>query len=151
MSATTYQMGAGNFTSGLTAEFLGRLTWAQIAGLAGVQRAMVLRDLDNFDLRPEVRVNPILLNRFRPKAQDLVVELGGAPLVLTPRWQSVRPGVAMDLFHRCKEDGTLGGPSMRIVPMDDTMGGKMYVPQADPGLPGLIEFRMPCEAPKEGE
>lgn len=150
MSAVHFTMGAETFTSGLTREVLRSLTWAQVMAMQGVQRAMVLRDLDRHDIRPLVRLDAATLARFRKGATTLDPQLGEVgDVVLTTEWQSVRAAFASALHFRALEDATLGGPSMEMVAMDDSHGGKMYIPQATRGFPGLIEIRMPADAGKD--
>lgn len=141
-----YDMGSEKFTSGLTREFLKTLTFEQWATLRGSRRAMIAKDLEKFEIRAQIRLNPDILKRFRPKANSL--DIGFHDFVdgpLTTEWMSVRASIAASLWHDMHEDVNLGGPGMSMVQVDDGSGGKMTIPQATQGFPGLIEFRMPCE------
>lgn len=153
MVATHYDMGSEKFSSGLTRDFLKTLTWKQIIDVKGIRLAMIAKDLERYDLRPEIRLNPEVFKKFRPKERG--IDIGMADVFdnpLTTEWRTVRPEVAIRLNHDMREDVNLGGPGMVPVVMDDGTGGKMVIPQATQGFPGLIEFRMPCEVPpKEGE
>ncbi len=145
-----FDMGSEKFTSGLTRELLKTLRFEDWATLRGARRAMIAKDLERYDIRPQIRLNADVLKRFKPKATSIDVGLSevlDGPL--TCEWVTVRPSVAVSLYHDMKEDANLGGPGMAMVMMDDGSGGKMSIPQSTSGYPGLIEFRMPCEITKE--
>lgn len=145
MSATVIDPASESFTSGIPREQLRRITWAEVLGLRGVFRMQVLRDLERYDIRPDVRVNLEALQSFRPGATSLDPQLGEAwDYVLDGEWQSVRLDFAVSLYHRAAEDPTLGAPTMREQIVDDGLGGKFYNPAPVAGV-RLFEFRFPAE------
>lgn len=145
-----YDMGSASFTSGITRDVLRQATFDQITSFRGVRRAMILSDLERFDIRAYVRVNPEVLKRFKPKQTSLDVGfqdyLDGP---LTSEWVAVKPSIAVRLWYDMREDVTLGAPSVAMTMMDDGNGGKMSIPQSTQGFPGLIEFKMACEIDKK--
>lgn len=145
-----YTMGTPTFTSGLTREALRGVTFEQLVSFRGARRAMLVADMEKYDIRAYVRVNADVLKRFKPKQASLDVgrsdRLDGP---LTSEWTPVRPGLAVGLWHDTHEDVTLGAPNVAMTMMDDGNGGKMSVPQATQGFPGLIEFKMACEIDKK--
>lgn len=140
-------MSESTFTSGVTRENLRRAHWSEVIALKGIQLAAVAKDLDQYDIRPQVRLNPRVLAQFKPGATSLDPQLGEAwDYVIDEHWQSVRADFAVSLYYRSKEDPTLGGPTVLMETLDDGLGGKVWNPRGFNGYPDLFEFRMPAEA-----
>ncbi len=134
-------------TTGWTPERLAELTWDDVKDVSRLARTALIRDLDRYDIRPQVRLNPGALSRFKKGAKSLMPEIGGGfRYVLTDEWQSVKPAYAFLLHTLRAERPDLGAESMEDVLGDDGYGGKTVIQRRKPGVPDLFEFRMPADA-----
>ena len=147
MSASGTAVNMQTLASGLTAEQLERCTWAEIDATQGLFRMGVIQDLERNDIRPEVRLNPAILAKFRPKGPKAIIPqgVGDFRYTLTEEWQSVRAKFANSLAARAREDVNLGARGMTTETLDE-YGNVKAPPRAHRGFPGLIEIRMPVEA-----
>lgn len=145
MSATVIEM--NSLTTSLDKGTLAKLTWAEIDGTTGLLRMALIKDLERNDIRPEVAIDPAALERFRPGEVFLPARVGDLDYTLTATWQPVLPRYANALAAARREDVNLGAPGM-TTEVTDEYGLIKAPPRAHQGFPGLIRFRMPCEAPK---
>lgn len=136
-------------TTGLPKDVLAGVTWRQVAELVGLNRARVLNDLEKYDIRVQVRLNPDELAAFRPGATGLVVNLGDVEgdVLFTTEWTSLRPSTASLLDRRRHEEANLGAQGQEMTSVSDGYGGKTFHPFPTRAFPDLWEFRLPCEVP----
>lgn len=145
-STTSISMASAAFSSGLTRERLRGATWAAVMAERGARRAAIIADLVNYDIRPEVRLNPERLEAFLPGAKALPNPLGADYEPLTTAWVAYRADRAAAIYFESLEDAGLGGPTVRMEIVDDGLGGKFWNPRATQGTPGVVEVRLPAEA-----
>jgi hypothetical protein len=146
VSATQAAVQLSDLTSGYPVETLERLTWRGVMQAEGNFRMGLIQDLDRLDIRPDVRLNAAVLQRFRPGETTLTPRgLGDFRVTLTTEWQSVRARFANALAAAIYEDPQLGARTFDTEAVDN-VGNHVAPPRSNPGAPGLFEFRMPCEA-----
>lgn len=133
------------YTTGRDPDFLGALTWDQVAvAERGSRRGMIFADLERLDIRPQVRLTAEGLKAVKAGELDPVLTIYGLRRTLTGEWQEVKPTWALGLHENMKEDATLGARTMRDV-VKNHPSGKFENPEAVSARI-WFEFRMPSEA-----